>query len=682
MTFIRTRETLPGETEDNRRKRLGREKQDKRKARAKGLSLEEYLKQRELAKLARLAAKEAKLAGITAKEEPIVSEPVVEQPEVTSTVEDVTEPVADEPVDWDVEVEAKTPSRPYWKVYDDWHVLPGGEKKSPPGVYYHGVKVLKNGYELPYDNHVCGPLHVEASSCDINQYNFGIMLRLKNKRDSWHNWLMPADMLSGDCGELRAELLRHGLYLNLMFKAMLPDYLQSQHPKQKLECALRVGWHDDCFVLPDRVIGNRSDIFFQSNHSVLAPFGQCGTVIDWRNHVAKYCTGNSTMMFQTSCGFAGPLLEKCNLDYVGVHIFNDSSTGKTTGQAVACSVWGSKDFMKTWNSTANGLEAGAAMYNNVVLPLDELSNSEAHEVSKTLYMLGNGIGKMRANVHGTARQVQSWSLILLSNGERTLEDHLKEKGVSVKAGQAVRFLEFPANGTYGSFNDLHELKTGRAFADTVKANARNYYGTAGIAFLECLVNDNRDFGLLHEQAFALFINRELSSQENRAATAFALVGLAGEIATEYGITGWNVGDAMKASLDCFKAWREFRGKGQSEDAKILQMIREYVERYGDSRFTATFESQFETGLPTNSLRSTVGQIRSGWYRTFDGQQQWLFQKSGLGDATVGFNYKRVITALKKAGWLLADSEGKNSSPVRVNGDLKRVIIITILPAPH
>ena len=328
-------------------------------------------------------------------------------------------------------------NRPCWLVHDDWFTLPGEEKKRPPGVYQHGETVKGDKVYL-FNNHICGPLHVVASSCDSNQYNFGIMLRFKNIRGHWNNWLMPADMLSSDCNELRSELLRHGLYLDYKFKNLLPVYLQSQHPKKELECALKVGWHGNSFVLPDRVIGIREDLFFQSNHSVIAPYEQRGSLLDWQNNVAAYCTGNPVMMFQACCGFAGPLLKRCDMEYAGFHVYGGSSLGKTTGQHVCCSVWGGKEFMKTWTATANGLEAGATLYNDCVYPLDELSNAAPEEVNKTIYLLGNSVGKQRANIHGRAKQTHSWNVVLLSNGEKTLDEMFKEKKLKVKAGQRAR----------------------------------------------------------------------------------------------------------------------------------------------------------------------------------------------------------------------------------------------------
>jgi hypothetical protein len=297
------------------------------------------------------------------------------------------------------------PKRPCYAVYDDF------TKFGKPGVYCHGLKHTKSGDTVEFDDYICDPLHIDAGSCDGGHNNFGLMLRFKNQRNHWRKWLMPLDMLAGSCEELRSELLRQGLRISHHKRTMLPSYLQSQRPKKQLECALKVGWHDDCFVLPDRVIGNRDDVFFQSDHAVTAEYGQRGSLKDWQKHVSQYCIGNPLLIFQTSIGFAGALLKKCHIDYAGFHIFGDSSKGKSTGHKIAGSIWGGESFRRSWKATGNGLEAAAVLYNDGLLALDELGDSDAREVNQIIYALGNGTGKQRAKDRGTARAVHKWRIV-------------------------------------------------------------------------------------------------------------------------------------------------------------------------------------------------------------------------------------------------------------------------------
>ena len=552
--------------------------------------------------------------------------------------------------------------RPCFGVYDDYTEF------GKSGVYYHGVKTNKAGEITETNDFICDPLHVMAGSCDSSEQNFGLMLAFKNQLGNWRKWLMPLGMLSGSCEELRAELLSQGLHINHHKRSMLPAYLQSQRPPKQLECALKVGWHDDVFVLPDRVIGRREDVFFQTDHAITAEYGRRGTLEEWKNNIARYCVGNPLLLFQVSTAFAGALLRKCHIDYAGFHVFGYSSTGKTTGHKMAGSVWGGDSFRRSWKATGNGLEAAAVLFNDGLLALDEIGEADPREVNQIIYALGNGTGKQRANVKGSAKKVNKWRIVLLSNGEKTLLSLFREKGLSVKAGQEMRLLEIPVFGRFGAFDNLHDMKDGRFFSDTLQTNSLNYYGEAGITYLEKLVEDTQDFGGLLESVLNKFITDDsLSGQEKRAARAFALVALAGELATSYGVTGWSEGNALDAALECFSQWRNHRGTGATEDRVILWSIKDYIDTYLDSRFTD------KNVYPT----ATTKVERSGWYSIDNGQVTYLFTPAGLANATTGYDRKHVVDALIKAKWLTCDKSGKTSIQYKIDGVNKRLYTITI-----
>jgi len=553
--------------------------------------------------------------------------------------------------------------RPCYGVYDDKSSF------GKAGVYYHGIgKPDKDGEAKETNDYVCDPLHIDAGSCDSADNNYGLMLRFKNSRYKWRQWLMPMEMLSGSCEALRAELLRMGLRINHHKRDMLPSYLQSQRPKNQIECALKTGWHDDCFILPDRVIGGRDDIFFQTDHAITASYGQRGTLQSWQQQLSRYCAGNPLLLFQVSIGFTGALLRKCHLDYVGFHIFGDSSTGKSTGHKIAASIWGGEGFRKSWKATGNGLEAAAVLYNDSLLALDELGDSDPREVNQIVYSLGNGTGKQRANVKGSARQVSTWKVALLSNGEKTLESHFQEKGLAVKAGQSVRLLQIPVFGQHGAFDELHGMVDGRLFSDTLQHNTGKHYGAAGIAFLENLVKDNQDCGGLLEEALKPFMSEDLQPQEKRAARAFALVALAGELATEYQVTGWTAGVALEAALECFSQWRKHRGVGSTEDKTILKSVRGFIDRYGDSRFTSKENH--------DSVSASAG--RAGYFTGLGEDRIYLFNEPGLKEAAgVGYDTKRIIEALTQSDWLIRSTDGRPKTLHKIDGKASRFYAVSV-----
>ena len=237
--------------------------------------------------------------------------------------------------------------------------------------------------------------------------------------------------------------------------------------------------------------------------------------------------------------------------------------------------------------------------------------------------------------------------------------------MTVKAGQEIRLLEIPVFGAYGSFDDLHGMKDGRLFSDTLQKNTTLYYGVAGIAYLEKLVNDTQDLGELLEQSLTNFVSEGMQPQEHRAARAFSLIAMAGELATNYGITGWSTGDALAAVIKCFEQWRVLRGAGTTEDKDILKLIRDFVDRYEDARFTSI-----------NDKDAQVHGVRAGWYEGLD-PRVYYFTAAGLSDATTGYDNKRVVEALIKYGWLAKTKDGKSQCQKKIFGKNTKLYEITV-----
>jgi putative DNA primase/helicase len=66
---------------------------------------------------------------------------------------------------------------------------------------------------------------------------------------------------------------------------------------------------------------------------------------------------------------------------------------------------------------------------------------------------------------------------------------------------------------------------------------------------------------------------------------FALVGVAGELATEAGLTGWPAGESEHGARACFDAWLAARGgAGNGEVVAMLRAVRRFLETHGDGRF--------------------------------------------------------------------------------------------------
>lgn len=573
----------------------------------------------------------------------------------------------------------KPGERPCWRVFDDWLSLDSGKRKLRPGVYWCSMTDgKKDEPPAPVETWVSGPLHLKAQTFDEHKGNFGRLLRFKNTAGDWREWAMPQELLAGSGEELRRELLAMGLEISPRQRLMFGDYLQSRVPKSRVRCATSVGWCGrHAFVLPDEVVGpGRATVIFQSGERTHEEHGQAGTLDAWRELVAARAIGNPLLMLGISAAFVGPLLWPAKQEPGGLHLVGDSSTGKSTILEAARSVWGGASFKRSWRATANGLEGVSVLHNDGLLPLDELSECDPREVGAIAYLLGNGQGKSRASRTGAARAIKRWLAFVLSTGERTLAATMAEGGHRAKAGQGVRLLDVPANRRHGCFDELHGHNGGRALADAVKQAAAEHYGQAGRLFLEKLTEDCRDFGAMLERlkGLELFKASDGGGQASRAGGRFALVAMAGELATEYGVTGWPQGAATTAAAEAFRLWCAWRGEGQDEPRKILEAVRDFIDRHGSSRFAVL--------KPTPGIEhdDPLVRDRAGWWdgtEDLSGRVYYLTAEA-MREAAKGFDLKRALDALGEVGALPPpNAKGERAKSINCpDGNKRRLYAVT------
>lgn len=568
--------------------------------------------------------------------------------------------------------------RPRYVVLDEQYTAGGGNKYRP-GVWWFGTKPSKGDHPPTLvQSWICSPLHVDAVTHDSTGANFGRLLRFRNTLGQWKTWAMPMEMLRGDGADLRGALLSMGVHLDASNtgRNMLATYLQNQVPNRKLEAVMQTGWAGGqfkAFALPDTVIGPQaSKVTFQAQFLHSDEYSQRGTLEGWRQSIAAPAAGNPVLVLGLCTAFAGPVLALVGAESGGVHLIGDSSTGKTTALQGACSVMGGDSYRRSWRATANGLEASASLFNDSMLALDEISECDPRDVGEVVYMLGNGRGKQRAGRTGGARAVTRWRTSVLSTGERSIATSMAEAGQRVKAGQAVRLLDIPVQRIHGAWDNLHGYPNGPAFSDAIKRASRQQYGTAGRAFLEKLSRDTTDMVQNLETIKAQLLTgvEGGDGQPARAAARLAVLALAGELATTYGITGWAEGEATSAAEVGFAAWLTQRGEvsGNAEQDQVVQAVLGFVERHGDSRFS-------DAAGPYDERTQAVVRDRAGWWEGSGSGVQYFFTTDGMREALKGFDFARALKVLQVAGVLNPGADGKSARQKRIHSRNVRVYVV-------
>lgn len=510
---------------------------------------------------------------------------------------------------------------------------------------------------------VCSCLEVPALTRDADGKGWGYLLEFADPAGRARQWAMPARMLAGDGNEFRGVLMAFGLRIEATSRtrSLLAQYIQTRQTQEIARCTDRLGWHGRAYVLPAETLGDAGErIVFQTDGAAENTLRQRGTLVQWREHVARLCVGNSRFAFAVSCAFAGPMLRPGGIDSGGFHLRGDSSCGKTTALRVAASVYGGASYMQRWRSTDNALEGIAAQHSDGLLILDELAQVDPKVAGDCAYMLANEGSKGRSTRTGQARPRLSWRLLFLSAGEIGLAAHMAEGKKRARAGQELRMAEVPADAGagIGIFEQLHGLEGGAALAMQFGKACEGYYGTAGRAFLEWAVQNvdtlRERMRAAVDRISAQWIPDAASGQVQRVGRRFAGVAAAGELATEAGITGWPEGEATRAARACFQAWLESRGGiGNAEDGQMLRQVLRVMEADGEARFKHWDRAE-DVRAPNIQKRLGVRKPVKNAQGELIGWEFYFFKEGFREEVCEGFDSKAVLRILRDREYLVPD----------------------------
>lgn len=502
------------------------------------------------------------------------------------------------------------------------------------------------------------------------------ILEFRDYREEIHNLIAKPKMFTKDGDQLRIQLLSKGFIFagNSLSKRKLFEYIVSSVPGKEVSIASRIGFSKNIYVRHDLIIGETQEEIILDTAIQDDSYGTLGTLQQWNDLVARWCVGNSRLIFAISAAFASPLLSICDLPNFGFHFVGNSSSGKTTCLNLAASVVGNPKYVVTWKATDNAMENIAFRRNDSLLILDELSEISPSKAGDVAYMLANGQGKKRLDKDCNARETLSWRLIFLSSGEVDLNSHMAEDSKTSKAGQNIRLLNIsakPSKESNGIFDNLMGFQDGAEFSDYLREKASKYYGTASIEFIKQILEHQAVIKDQYREEFqklkSKYLPEKAEGQDLRAFEHFMFVGFAGELAIKYGVVCWKPGTAYSAAIACFNSWLEDKeGVGDDENRQILAQTKAFFELHAHSRF-------FDLDSANDQKISNM----AGYKSIFRDAVTFFVSPSVFqNEICKGFQRKTVLHLLIDNGFLLRDHNGDYRQQKWTPDGNKKVYVIS------
>lgn len=548
--------------------------------------------------------------------------------------------------------------------------FPKGFKKGSKGLDYYDPLL-----EEPAAYYVSSWIDVTGRTCDEKGNSHGRILEFKDTNGKKKRWVMPMALLAGRGDDLFRTLLDMGMLINRKQKAkdLFAEYIQNCTDRPLSICVTKPGWFDGCYVMPNITIGSsEKNIVLQTEEITDLGFSSLGSHYEWRDQIAGFAKGNSRLSFGISAAFAAPLLSLFGIEGGGFHFRGISSKGKTLMLNVAGSVWGSHDRLRKWRATSNGLERTAEMHNHSLLLLDEVGEMKPADIGETVYMLADGMGRDRMNQTRT----KTWNLLFLSTGEITLKTAMEEAGKKVRAGQEVRMVDIPIDvgkglGLFDVLSDKFKAssvgkevlkESSKNQAEHIKNMTKKYYGSVGPMFLDLFIQKREQADNFIKETQEVFIKENLpdkaDSQVGRVLNRFAFIAAVGELATSFGLTGWEPLEAYNGAQSCFQAWLNnlVNHDDSQEVFEALRTVRLFLAQFNSGHFEdldITEDRRPRPMTPAYGYKGGVGQGEKFHY------VYYIDPSVFVSVVCKGLDYKTALTALKDKGFLKLEPNGKN-----------------------
>lgn len=473
------------------------------------------------------------------------------------------------------------------------------------GLYYIIPKIDKDTGEISEkERWTCNPLALKGEGYNESGEAFYIFEWEHPQTKKPHTEAIAFSAFGKSAGW---EIMqRYGLKMtNESYLNKLADHFHaiSKTTPRNWKVTALAGWQNGAYLLPNgEMIGEpNSPVYFTQKTMDSLGYTTKGTLESWKSEIAGNIRGNYSMMIGIATALTAPLLKVLGLSSFGVHLYGDSSKGKSTTIHLANSIYGDKSkLVKTWNSTPYAIQQEAVARNDGFLTLDEIGQAKnAKDLEAIAYDIFNETGKMQGKKEGGNREINRWKITALSTGEKDLETQLRQQGVKIHTGQLVRLLNLPIYET----NCFHQFPNAKSHADYLNEAVSEHYGVVGRSWIAFIAENSEHIKQTYKQIRKkwLDLTENMSGQVQRVACdRFAIMETALHLAQH--LTGWTEEDNSQAILKNFLDWKETFGEKTREETKIVETLLDWINENEASFIEYPFSQEQKTPLKISGYR--------------------------------------------------------------------------------
>lgn len=352
-------------------------------------------------------------------------------------------------------------------------------------------------------------LLLQAEEYETN--NIVVIIRFQNIRKSWVSLTIPI-MQFRTPEQLCKILMSKGFPFPKDYNIREFCYELSQYEFMKTSLlSSQTGWYKSfdekyCYILPDSSFGvEQYSVIYKQDIGDNKKVPYIGTLDEYMR-LLDLCRYSSPAILTVGVALASFCLFPFNAETFGIHLFGDSSIGKSTLAKIASGILGKPSDFIPWKTTEGGIEEACYTHRHRILVFDEAKLIDkdrlkiAQRISDLSYFICAGQTKKRLKSYNRENNlyVGDWELTFISTGEFGIIENAQTTGHLKDKGEKLRFIDVPVQMSekYGIFSKLPDgYDDSKDLVHDIENILLNNYGILGRKFVDYLasaLNDDAD----------------------------------------------------------------------------------------------------------------------------------------------------------------------------------------------